>query len=82
MMLSALFITLDLWYIIWVVSLRIKLPESFSLPIMAAFCGIFKYLNERVAIETGISLTQPIVPPTEQNLLTSDKKDPQSNKKE
>ena len=65
MMFAAVFITIDLWYVIWVASLRIKLPESFSLPIMAAYCGIFKYLNQMLAKETGIVLEPVVVSKTE-----------------
>jgi len=58
-MFSAIFITLDLWYIIWVASMWIRLPGTMSFPVMLALCGIFKQLNDLIAKETGVTLADP-----------------------
>lgn len=62
LMFSAVFITLDLWYLVWVGSVKIKLPDSMNIPVMLAVCGIFKQLNELIAKETGINLAPPEPP--------------------
>lgn len=45
LILSSIFVTLDLYYIIWAVSFKIKLPSSLSGVVIQALIGIFKNLN-------------------------------------
>jgi hypothetical protein len=80
LMLSAVFITLDLWYMIWVASMWIKLPGSMSFPIMLALCGIFKQLNELIAKETGITLASTVPEPVKKEVKGKKKEEVKSNK--
>ena len=61
--------------------MRIKLPESMSLPIMLALCGIFKQLNELIAKETGITLASTVTEPKKKEAKKEEKKEEKKVKK-